>query len=45
MVRLVAQEWKIQVSKKDLLELEEEIIRTLDFELYYTCPVPFLERF
>jgi len=45
MVRLVNSEWSVIVTKKELIDLEESIIRMLDFDLHYTGPVPFLERF
>jgi len=45
MVRLVEDEWGIQISKTDLINLEEKIIKTLDFELHYICPIVFLERY
>lgn len=45
MIRLVASEWKFTVSKQDIFDLEESIIRNLDFDLHFTSPIPFLERF
>ena len=45
MVRLVHEEWSIQVDKLDLIFLEERIIKTLDFNLHFTCPIVYLERF
>jgi transcription initiation factor TFIIIB Brf1 subunit/transcription initiation factor TFIIB len=45
MVRLVASEWGVVVTKKELVDLEEEMIRLLDFDLHFTGPIPFLERF
>lgn len=45
MVRLVANDWNVTIVKKELIDLEEDIIRQLDFDLHYTGPVPFLERF
>ena len=45
MVRLVEDEWNIQIAKQELINLEEKIIKTLDYELHYTCPIIFLERF
>ena len=35
----------MQLDKEDLLDLEEEIIRTLDFSLRYVSPIHFLERY
>ena len=45
MVRLVANDWSVTVTKKELVDLEEQIIRMLDFDLHFTGPIPFLERF
>ena len=45
MVRLVANDWNVTMEKKDLIDLEEDIIRQLDFDLLYDGPIPFLERF
>ena len=45
MVRLVNAEWSVTVTKKEMIDLEESIIRMLDFDLHYTGPIPFLERF
>ena len=45
MVRLVHEEWSIQVEKMDLIFLEERIIKMLDFDLHFTCPLVYLERF
>lgn len=45
MVKLVAKEWNIHVLKKELIGLEESVIRMLDFELHCVGPIQFLERF
>jgi len=45
MVRLVAAEWKVTMTKAELMNLESEMIRLLDFDLHYTSPIPLLERF
>ena len=45
MVRLVEDEWNVVVEKADLIALEEKIIKTLDYEMHYTCPIIFLERY
>ena len=45
MIRLVSTEWNVTVTKKDLIDLEERVIRMLDFDLHYTGPIFFLERF
>lgn len=45
MVRLVEDEWNISIIKQELIDLEESVIKTLDYELHYTCPIVFLERY
>ena len=45
MVRLVQKEWKIDIKIQDLYDMEESIIRMLDFDLHYCGPLPFLERY
>ena len=45
MVSLVETQWGVTVVKKDLIDLEEKIIKTLDFELHFFCPIFFLERY
>lgn len=45
MIRLVEEEWNIHVLKEELIALEEKIIKSLDYELHYTCPIVFLERY
>lgn len=45
MIRLVATEWNVAVTKQELIDMEESIIRMLDFDLHFTGPIPFLERF
>ena len=34
-----------QVSRETLIDLEEQIIRALDFNLQHDGPLPFLERY
>lgn len=45
MVRLVEDEWSIIIDKQELITLEEKVIRALDCELHYTCPIVFFERY
>ena len=45
MTRLVYAEWGVTIEKQELFDLEESIIRMLDFELHFSGPIPFLERF
>lgn len=45
MVKLVAEQWDVHITRQDLLDLEEDIIRTLDFDLRSVSPLLFLERY
>ena len=45
MIRLVKQKWDVDYYRDDLIDLETGIIRTLDFDLHYTSPLTFLERY
>lgn len=45
MVRLVKSEWNINLEKQNLIDLEEAIIKSLDYELHFTGPILFLERY
>lgn len=45
MVKLVQQEWSVEIKRQALYDLEESIIRMLDFDLKYSGPLAFLERF
>ena len=45
MIRLVKQKWDVDYYRDDLIDLETSIIRTLDFDLHYTSPLTFLERY
>ena len=45
MCRLVKQKWDVDVTRDQLIALEERVIKTLDFGLHYTGPLPFLERY
>ena len=45
MVRLVQSQWSVTIEKSELFNLEEKIIKSLDFELHFSGPIPFLERY
>ena len=45
MVKLVAEQWDVQLTRQDLLDMEENVIRTLDFDLRSVGPLLFLERY
>ena len=45
MVRLLADTQRLFVTKQALIQLEEKIIRALEFSIHFTSIVPFLERY
>ena len=45
MVRLVSKEWSYTTTKEELVAMESEVLRRLDWELQFICPIFFLERF
>lgn len=45
MARLVKKEWDVTVENKDLRDLEEHIIRVLDFSMHNISPLPFFDRY
>lgn len=45
MIKLIKDEWGVNLKKEDLFNLEEDIIRELDFNLQWTSPVIYLERY
>ena len=45
MIRLITEEWNVSLTKQELINLEESVIKMLDFDLQYIGPIPFLERF
>jgi len=45
MAHLVKEEWGVEISKKELIDLEDRVLLTLDFELHHVSPLPFLDRF
>lgn len=45
MIRLVEKEWSFQTTKEELCTLETSIIRMLDWDLQFPCPLFFLERY
>ena len=45
LIKIVHDEWGVKIFKQDLLDLEEDIIRELDFELHFPYPILFLERY
>lgn len=45
MVRMVDSDYGIRLEKTQLIEMEEDIIRVLDFSIGYTSPIPFLDRY
>ena len=45
MLRLVDQVWQYHLDLKEALQLENEILLMLDFDLQYVSPLAFLERY
>ena len=45
MVRLVASEWNFETTKEEIVEMESQVIRTLDWDLHMLGPIFFLERY
>lgn len=45
MLRLVKSQWNVKIVKQEVIDLEELIIKSLDFELRHDGPIPFLERY
>ena len=45
MIHLLSTNWNVTLIKKELIDLERKIIFQLDFDLHFTSPIPFLERF
>lgn len=45
MLALLPASEQARITKKDLIDLEEQILLTLNFSLHATGPIPFIERF
>jgi len=45
MIKLIKDEWGVNLKKQDLFNLEEDIIRELDFDLQVASPIVFQERY
>lgn len=45
MINLLHEQHQVKLEKQDLLDMEEEIVRTLDFSLRQISPINFLERY
>ena len=45
MIRLVKSKWDVDYTRDQLIELEAHIVHTLDFDLHFTSPLIFLERY
>ena len=45
MIRLLPKSQQLQVEKQDLIDLEEQIMKALDFDFAFASPISFLERF
>ena len=45
MCRLVDDKFDLKVDKQQLIDLEEQIIKVLDFSLHTASPLTFMERY
>ena len=45
MVRLAASEWNFEMTRDDIIEIEAQVIKLLDWELHVVGPIFFLERY
>ena len=45
MCRLVDDKFDLKVDKQQLIDLEEQIIKVLDFSLHTASPITFMERY
>ena len=45
MIRLLPKSQQFQVGKEDLIDLEEQIVKALEFDFAYASPITFLERY
>jgi len=45
MVRLIKSQYNFDITKEELVQLERQIVRLLDWELVFISPCFFLERF
>jgi len=45
MVRMVDESFGLKVDKQTLIDLEESVIKVLDFSLYTASPITFIERY
>ena len=45
MIRLVSKEWNFATTKEELVDLETQVIKLLDWDLLVPTPLFFLERY
>lgn len=45
MVRLIKSQYNFDITKEELIQLEGQIVRVLDWDLHFATPCFFLERF
>jgi hypothetical protein len=45
MINFLPETQKARVTKNALINLEEQIVRALDFDFIYASPIAFLERY
>ena len=45
MIHLLKEQHDTLLKKKDLIDLEEQVLRSLDFGVHHVSAIPFLERY
>ena len=45
MVRLIKSQYNFDITKEELVQLESQIVRLLDWDLCFVTPCFFLERY
>ena len=45
MINLLEAQHQTTLVKQDIIDLEERVLRTLDFACHHVSAIPFLERF
>ena len=45
LIQYLEKEHETTVDKQDMIDLEEKILRALDFSTCYVAPIAFLDRF
>ena len=45
MINLLESQHQMTLEKQDIIDLEEKVLRALDFSMHHVSAIPFLERF